>query len=110
MSTTSPIPPTIGRVVLVRSSMWGGDAPALVTQVNNNDNINVCVMPNGEAPYPRMSVPYAEDHDASGFVESFHWMDYQRKVAAERDPETGASLPGDITGAEASSGGEPAAS
>lgn len=86
---TNPIVPSIGRVVLVRSADWEGDAPGIVNLVHSNECINVHVMPSNEIAHTRSSIQYAEDHDASGMSISFHWMDYQLKVAAERDPNSG---------------------
>lgn len=86
---TNPIPPSKGRVVLVRSADWEGDAPGIVNAVHSNECIDVFVMPKLEVAHTRSSIVYAEDHDASGQSISFHWMDYQIKVAAERDPNSG---------------------
>lgn len=88
---SNPIMPSIGRVVLVRSADWEGDAPGIVNKVHSEDCINVFVMPDQAVAHSRSSIQYAEDHDASGMSISFHWMDYQLKVAAERDPVSGAS-------------------
>ena len=81
---TNPIMPSIGRVVLVRSADWEGDAPGTVNKVHSEDCINVFVMPDQAVAHSRSSIQYAEDHDASGLSISFHWMDYQLKVAAEK--------------------------
>lgn len=88
----NPITPTIGRVVLVRGEQWTGDAPALVNMVHSDECISVCVMPFGQSSWPLTSINYAEDHKASGMSHSWHWMDYQLKVAAERDLATGETL------------------
>lgn len=77
----SPIEPTVGRVVLVRSPTWEGDAPAIVNAVHSNECISVCVMPFGQEARSLTSISYAEDHDTSGFPQTWHWMDYQKKVA-----------------------------
>lgn len=81
---TNPIPPTVGRVVLVRSNDWDGDAPGIINRVHSNEAINAFVMTDQEVPYTRSSIPYAEDHDADGLSLSFHWMDYQLNLAAEQ--------------------------
>lgn len=86
---TNPIMPSIGRVVLVRSADWEGDAPGIVNKVHSEDCIDAHVMPGYEVAHTRSSIVYAEDHDASGRSISFHWMDYQLKVASERDPNSG---------------------
>lgn len=89
MSASNPIMPSIGRIVLFSSVHQDGELPAIVTKVHSQDCINVTVFPDGGIPFPMSSVQYAEDHAASGLSNSFHWMDYQLKVAAERDPVTG---------------------
>lgn len=88
MTTTSPIMPSVGRIVLV--NMGDHDpVPGIVTRVFTKECINVTVIPDGGLPAPYSSILYAEDHTASGQYVSWHWMDYQVKVAAERDPATG---------------------
>jgi len=88
---TNPITPTIGRIVLVNAANFEGDSPGIVTRVFSNECVNLMVFPDGGSPYPVSSVQYAEDHKTSGMGISFHWMEYQLKVAEERDPATGAT-------------------
>lgn len=87
----SPIPPSIGRIVLVRLSSGSRNqpeiSPAIVTEVITNDEINVCVFPSGQSPWPVTGVIYSEE--ALEGQATFHWMDYQRKVAETTDPKTG---------------------
>lgn len=89
MSKPNPITPSIGRVVLVRHTRWEGDAPAIVTKVHSDECINVFVMPDNSEGYPLTSVQYDDLSGDTAPSMSFHWMDYQIKVAAERDPATG---------------------
>lgn len=92
MSTTSPIPPSIGRVVLLsmgsyEPGIYKGDVPAIVNGVNSNDNIDVTAFPRGGRPFAVIGVPYSEKLNED--QTTFHWMDYQLKVAQERDPVSG---------------------
>lgn len=86
--TPSPIMPSIGRVVLVRSADWEGDAPGIVNKVHSQDCINVFVMPDQQIAHSRTSILH-DDDGSGGQSISWHWMDYQKKVAEERDTATG---------------------
>lgn len=72
----SPIEPSVGRVVLYVES---GDhiTCALVTRVWNANCVNLMIMYDGGVPSARTSVSYNGDK-VSG---TWHWMDYQLKVA-----------------------------
>lgn len=92
---TSPIQPTIGRVVIVSLPVTNrpqpdvAEAPGLITHVTEgSDTICVTAFPRGWDSYPLLDVPYSEE-PIDGF--SWHWMAYQVAVAAERDPVTGAA-------------------
>lgn len=93
MSTTSPIPPSIGRVVIValpenmRPAPHVTEAPAIINEVHSNDVVNVCLMPSTHGPWPLNSVLYAES--PSDTDPTWHWMDYQLKIAETTDPVTG---------------------
>ncbi len=84
---TSPIQPTIGRVVLVRLFDDGGtldaEAPAIINGTRGDINIDVCIMPQGCEPYPIIGLVYHQedecnpetiDQDAPGV---WRWMPYQ---------------------------------
>lgn len=104
MITTSPISPSVGRVVLFHGNaeqMGNGAAvvPALVTRVWSDNCVNLMVMRDASTPLAVTSVPYAEPEEADDkatFTASFgwHWMPYQKAVAAERDAITGAPVAG----------------
>jgi hypothetical protein len=74
---TSPIEPTIGRIVLIDEGD-GKVRPAIITKVWSNDLLNVMLFVDNEGAQPRTSVPYEEN--ASGRLR-WYWMDYQKKVA-----------------------------
>lgn len=95
MSTTSPIAPSIGRVVIVslplsmRPQPDDTEAPGIINKVFTNDCINVALMPSGHAPWPATSITYDDAPSDSDTQMTWHWMDYQLKVAADRDPVSG---------------------
>lgn len=96
MSTTSPIAPSIGRIVLVNldeSTRPSGPetsvCPGIVTVVHGNNCINVTVFPSNSSPFIASSVCYSEDLSDYSGGPTWHWMDYQLKVAQERDPVSG---------------------
>lgn len=79
--------PSVGRVVLVRQAHMTEDCPGIVTKAHSQNVVNLTMFPDGGLPSPQFSVEYAEDPAGHGI--SWHWMDYQLKVASERDPVTG---------------------
>lgn len=92
MSTTSPIAPSIGRIVIVslaRQDRTGptSEAPALVNGVTSNDNIDATVFPSGSNGFAVLGIPYNDE--PSDHETRWHWMDYQLKVAETTDPVTG---------------------
>lgn len=90
----SPIIPTIGRIVLVRSNFAAGDFPAIITGVGElPDVIDVTAFPRGGLAQPLSNLVYEEDHDNSQRSVSWRWMDYQKAVAKQNDPVSGAAIP-----------------
>lgn len=82
---TSPITPTVGRVVLFDSPVQsdtgasGGPVPALITRIWSNDCVNLQVMRDAVGPVAVTSVLYSEEPNGS---RRWHWMPYQKAVAA----------------------------
>lgn len=85
--TTSPIMPTIGRIVLVRCSTiayMGGqpEMPAIVTAVHDLNTISVTAMPFNGNPYPLASIRYHQDDiPPDGYYTVWRWMPYQLETA-----------------------------
>lgn len=74
--------PTVGRIVLY-VGINGQIEPGIVTMVHGeSDTIEVTTFPAGQSPYPRRSV----SHDDTKAVGTWHWMEYQKAVAAGQIP------------------------
>lgn len=80
----SPISPSIGRIVLFRALTHGGDYPAIVAFVHDDDNIDLFVFDNNaQTTYHYPNVPF-DDADTPTKA-SWHWMPYQLTTAKD-DP------------------------
>lgn len=81
MSNTSPIEPSVGRIVLVHGSVCSDKdrhVPAIVQRVWSTNCLNLIVMTdNGPSMYG--SISYGEDHPEAG--NSWFWMPYQKQQA-----------------------------
>ena len=74
--------PTIGRIVLIRCSVWGHqEFPAIVNRVIDDTCVSVTAFPDGPAPMSFSSVIYTEDFDNSNQYCGWRWMPYQKAVA-----------------------------
>lgn len=85
----NPITPTVGRVVLFKSTspeLMGSaeELPAIVTRVWGPSTVNLQVLRDGHGATPIgvTSVSYAEDFAATGASSGWRWMPYQKAVAA----------------------------
>lgn len=73
--------PTIGRIVLFNSRSEG-EVPAIVTAVHSDTCVNLTVFNDGGIPSPAISVEEDNEFDTSGRGCGWHWMEYQKAVAA----------------------------
>jgi hypothetical protein len=102
MTTPNPIPPTVGRIVLVPIDVYQSThegvksvgveiRPAIVVRVFNQDMVNVRVFTDGANDHPdntmhprpsdwRTSLSYDQDDHRPG---TWHWMPYQMQAAAK---------------------------
>lgn len=78
---TSPIVPSIGRVVLYyEDDQQTEPSPALVTKVFSDDCLNLMVSIDGVGTQPRTSVQHSETPIGG---RRWHWMEYQKQAAAK---------------------------
>lgn len=92
----SPIPPTIGRIVLVRGPISeygpkGQEYPAIVTKVHNENCINANVFNDWDGGVAVGSIVFNSDTSKEQIqAPAWRWMDYQVQAAAKAAalPET----------------------
>lgn len=88
------IKPTVGRVVLYRPQVGGGDGhmavndpetpfSASITYVWNDGCVNLSIFDHDGMQYGKTSVPLAQDRDA--LPGECEWMDYQKGQAAKTE-------------------------
>lgn len=86
---SSPITPTVGRVVLVRGAYVNDDEPtrefpALVTRVWSDNCINVHIFNERDGGLVATSVTYNSDPESHANYVAWRWMDYQLAAASDR--------------------------
>lgn len=89
---TNPIKPTVGRVVLVKTTNEHGHVeilPGILNRVHSDNVIDVCVMWPGPGATPSTvtSLEYTDDlegHDHELHGARWGWMEYQKKAELAR--------------------------
>lgn len=84
---TTPIVPTVGRVVLFFATPGGPEHAALVTRVHSNETIDLTYFPPGASPVPMTSVHLFQDLVGQERPIGAHaaWMEYQKGQAAKAE-------------------------